>query len=117
MVTGSVVAVIGLNLAGIPIKNMAASNFDSWMQAVTFVCVGLVAVLTRGMVQRLLILVGLIAASIVYAVLTNGMGLGKTMDLSAHRQRALVWHAQLCGPVFSAQRHAAHRPGGHHPGG
>lgn len=70
VVTGSVVAVIGLNLAGIPIKNMAASNFDSWMQAVTFVCVGLVAVLTRGMVQRLLILVGLIAASIVYAVLT-----------------------------------------------
>jgi putative pyrimidine permease RutG len=63
VVTGSVVAVIGLNLAGIPIKNMAASNFDSWMQAVTFVCVGLVAVLTRGMVQRLLILVGLIVAS------------------------------------------------------
>ena len=29
VVTGSVVAVIGLNLAGIPIKNMAASNFDS----------------------------------------------------------------------------------------
>ena len=49
-------------------------QFDSWMQAVTFVCVGLVAVLTRGMVQRLLILVGLIAASIIYAVLTNGMG-------------------------------------------
>ena len=60
VVTGAVVAVIGLNLAGIPIKNMAASNFDGWMQAVTFVCVGLVAVLTRGMVQRLLILVGLI---------------------------------------------------------
>src|SRR4051794_32528718 len=33
VVTGAVVAVIGLNLAGIPIKNMAASNFDSWMQA------------------------------------------------------------------------------------
>ncbi len=82
VVTGSVVAVIGLNLAGIPIKNMAASNFDSWMQAVTFVCVGLVAVLTRGMVQRLLILVGLIVASIIYAVLTNGLGLGKPMDLT-----------------------------------
>ena len=60
VVTGAVVAVIGLNLAGIPIKNMAASNFDSWMQAVTFTCVGLVAVFTRGMVQRLLILVGLV---------------------------------------------------------
>jgi putative pyrimidine permease RutG len=40
VVTGAVVAVIGLNLAGIPIKNMAASNFDSWMQAVTFVSRG-----------------------------------------------------------------------------
>ena len=37
VVTGAVVAVIGLNLAGIPVKNMAASNLDSWMQAVTFV--------------------------------------------------------------------------------
>jgi putative pyrimidine permease RutG len=95
-----VVAVIGLNLAGIPIKNMAASNFDSWMQAVTFVSVGLVAVLTRGMVQRLLILVGLIVASIIYAVLTNGLGLGKPMDLSAW-QCALVGHAGLAAPVFS----------------
>src|SRR6187399_1249288 len=51
VVTGAVVAVIGLNLAGIPIKNMASSNFDSWMQVVTFVSVGLVAVFTRGMVQ------------------------------------------------------------------
>ena len=69
VVTGAVVAVIGLNLAGIPVKNMAASNFESWMQVVTFVSVGLVAVLTRGMVQRLLILVGLIVATLVYACL------------------------------------------------
>ena len=117
MVTGSVVAVIGLNLAGIPIKNMAASNFDSWMQAVTFVCVGLVAGATRGMVQRLLILVGLIAASIVYAVLTNGMGLANPAGFVGPGQCALVWHAQLCGPGVQRQRHAAHRPGGHHPGG
>jgi len=101
VVTGSVVAVIGLNLAGIPIKNMAASNFDSWMQAVTFVCVGLVAVLTRGMVQRLLILVGLIAASIIYAVLTNGMGLGKPMDLSALANAAWFGMPNFAAPVFS----------------
>ena len=102
VVTGSVVAVIGLNLAGIPIKNMAASNFDSWMQALTFVCVGLVAVLTRGMVQRLLILVGLIVASIAYAVLTNGMGLGKPMDLSALANAAWFGLPNFAAPVFSA---------------
>ena len=102
VVTGSVVAVIGLNLAGIPIKNMAASNFDSWMQALTFVCVGLVAVLARGMVQRLLILVGLIAASLLYAVLTNGMGLGKPMDLSALANAAWFGLPNFAAPVFSA---------------
>ncbi|MEZ5718689.1 MAG: solute carrier family 23 protein [Burkholderiaceae bacterium] len=101
VVTGSVVAVIGLNLAGIPIKNMAASNFDSWMQAVTFVCVGLVAVLTRGMVQRLLILVGLIVASIIYAVLTNGMGLGKPLDLSALVAAPWFGLPGFTAPVFS----------------
>ena len=101
VVTGSVVAVIGLNLAGIPIKNMAASNFDSWMQAVTFVCVGLVAVLTRGMVQRLLILVGLIVASIIYAVLTNGLGLGKPMDLTILTNAPWFGLPGFAAPVFS----------------
>jgi putative pyrimidine permease RutG len=101
VVTGAVVAVIGLNLAGIPVKNMAASNFDSWMQAVTFVSVGLVAVLTRGMVQRLLILVGLIVASLIYAVLTNGMGLGKPMDLSGPANAAWFGAPAFAAPVFS----------------
>src|SRR5690606_19844909 len=77
VVTGAVVAVIGLNLAQVPIKNMAPTNSDAWMQAVTFLSVGLVAVFTRGMVQRLLTLVGLLLASVVCALLTNGLGLGK----------------------------------------
>ncbi len=102
VVTGAVVAVIGLNLAGIPVKNMAASNFDSWMQAVTFVSVGVVAVFTRGMVQRLLILVGLIVASILYAVLTNGLGWGKPMDLSGIANAAWFGAPAFAAPVFSA---------------
>ena len=102
VVTGSVVAVIGLNLASIPIKNMAASNFDSWMQVVTFVSVALVAVMTRGMVQRLLILVGLIIASVVYAILTNGLGLGKPMDLSGIINAAWIGLPGFTAPVFSA---------------
>jgi uracil-xanthine permease len=102
VVTGAVVAVIGLNLAGIPIKNMAASNFDSWMQAVTFTCVGLVAVLTRGMVQRLLILVGLLMASIVYLVLTNGLGLGKPIDFSGIANAAWLGAPAFTAPAFQA---------------
>ncbi|ODU57577.1 MAG: pyrimidine utilization transport protein G [Comamonadaceae bacterium SCN 68-20] len=102
VVTGAVVAVIGLNLAAIPVKNMAANNFESWMQALTFVCVALVAVFTKGMVQRLLILVGLILASIAYAVLTNGLGLGKPIDVSGIAAAPWFGLPQFHAPVFSA---------------
>ena len=101
VVTGAVVAVIGLNLASVPVKNMASSNFESWMQAVTFVCVGLVAVLTRGMVQRLLILVGLILASIIYAILTNGLGWGKPIDFSGIANAAWFGAPAFTSPTFS----------------
>jgi uracil-xanthine permease len=102
VVTGSVVAVIGLNLAHIPIKNMAPTNFDAWMQGVTFVCVALVAVFSSGMLQRLLILMGLIVASVVYAVLTNGLGLGKPMDLSGLINAAWFGMPNFSAPVFEA---------------
>ncbi|HEV7915036.1 MAG TPA: solute carrier family 23 protein [Albitalea sp.] len=103
VVTGAVVAVIGLNLAGVPIKNMAPTGFDAWMQAVTFVSVGLVAVYTRGMTQRLLILVGLIAASVVYAILTNGLGLGKPIDFSRIASAPWFGLPAFTAPVFSGQ--------------
>jgi len=103
VVTGAVVAVIGLNLAGIPIKNMAPTGFDAWMQAVTFLSVALVAVFTRGMLQRLLILVGLLLASVVYAVLTNGLGLGKPIDFSAVANAAWFGAPKFAAPVFDAK--------------
>ena len=103
VVTGAVVAVIGLNLAGIPIKNMAPTPFDAWMQALTFVSVGAVAVFTRGMTQRLLILVGLIVASVVYAVLTNGLGLGKPIDVSGIANAAWLGAPKFATPVFDAK--------------
>jgi len=103
VVTGAVVAVIGLNLAGIPIKNMAPTNFDAWMQGITFVCVALVAVFTSGMVQRLLILVGLILASLIYAVLTNGMGFGTPLSLSGIASAAWFGLPHFAAPVFEAK--------------
>jgi putative pyrimidine permease RutG len=103
VVTGAVVAVIGLNLASVPIKNMAPTGFDAWMQAVTFISVGLVAVYTRGMTQRLLILVGLIVATLVYAVLTNGLGLGKPIDFSRIASAAWFGLPNFTKPEFSPQ--------------
>jgi xanthine/uracil permease len=100
VVTGAVVAVIGLNLASVPIKNMAPTGFDTWIQALTFLCVGLIAVYTRGMIQRLLILMGLIAASVIYAVLTNGLGLGKPIDFAPLAAAAWFGLPTFTSPVF-----------------
>src|SRR5690606_15707889 len=80
VVTGAVVAVIGLNLAPVAVKSATANTFDAWMALLTVLCVGGVAVWSRGMVQRLLILVGLIIAYLIYAVLTNGLGLGAPVN-------------------------------------
>jgi putative pyrimidine permease RutG len=103
VVTGAVVAVIGLNLASIPIKNMAPTDFDKWMQAVTFVCVGLVAVRTSGMLQRLLILVGLMVATVIYAVLANGLGWGQPIDTAGIAAAAWVGAPHFAAPVFEGR--------------
>ncbi|HTH62431.1 MAG TPA: solute carrier family 23 protein [Paraburkholderia sp.] len=100
VVTGSIVAVIGLNLAPIAVKGVSGSTFDSWMALVTVICVGGVAVFTRGMVQRLLILVGLLIAYAIYAVVTNGMGLGQPIDFSIVANAAWFGLPHVGAPVF-----------------
>ena len=101
VVTGAVVAVIGLNLAPIAVKSASGSPFDAWMAVVTIVCVGGVAVLTRGMVQRLLILIGLAIACVIYAVLANGMGLGKPIATVAIAGAPWVGAPRFELPVFA----------------
>ncbi len=103
VVTGAVVAVIGLNLASIPVKNMAPTGFDAWMQAVTFLSVGIVAVFTSGMARRLLILVGLILASVIYAVLTNGLGWGTPIDGTPIAAAAWFGAPSFTAPVFETR--------------
>uniref|UniRef100_UPI0033409C9B solute carrier family 23 protein n=1 Tax=Castellaniella defragrans TaxID=75697 RepID=UPI0033409C9B len=101
VVTGAVVAVIGLNLAPIAAKGaMGGSLFESAMAVMTILCVGGVAVYTRGMVQRLLILVGLLLACVIYAVLTNGFGLGKPIDFSAIGAAPWLGLPTFSKPVF-----------------
>lgn len=101
VVTGAVVMAIGLNLAPIAVRSVSASNFDSWMAVITILCIGSVAVFTRGLMQRLLILMGLIAAYLIYVVATNGLGLGKPVDYSALSQAAWFGLPQFTAPVFN----------------
>ena len=101
VVTGAVVAVIGLNLAPIAAKGaMGGSLFDSCMALMTILCVGLVGVRTRGLVQRLLILVGLVLACVIYAVLANGLGWGKPIDFSAIAEASWLGLPTFTAPVF-----------------
>ncbi|MGB6241043.1 MAG: solute carrier family 23 protein [Castellaniella sp.] len=101
VVTGAVVAVIGLNLAPIAAKGaMGGSLFDSLMALLTILCVGGVAVYTRGLVQRLLILVGLFLACVLYAVLSNGLGFGTPIDFSAIAAASWLGMPKMTAPVF-----------------
>lgn len=100
VVTGAVVAVIGLNLAPVAVKGVVANGFDAWMALVTVLCVGSVAVFARGLVQRLLILVGLLLAYLIYALLTNGAGLGKPIDFAIVTNAAWLGMPAFTAPVF-----------------
>lgn len=103
VVTGAVVMAIGLNLAPIAVRSVSASMFDSWMAVMTVLCIGVVAVFTRGMIQRLLILVGLIVAWALYALFTNVFGFGKPVDFGPIANAPWLGLPGFTAPVFSAQ--------------
>ena len=92
VVTGAVVMAIGLNLAPIAVKSVSA-----------VLCIGLVAVFTRGMIQRLLILVGLIVACLLYGVMTNVLGLGKAVDYTLVSHAAWFGLPHFSTPAFNGQ--------------
>ena len=103
VVTGAVVMAIGLNLAPIAVKGVSGSQFDSWMAVMTVLCIGLVAVFTRGMIQRLLILVGLIAACLVYALVTTVFAVGTPVDFTLLQNAAWFGLPQFTSPTFNGQ--------------
>ncbi len=102
IVTGAIVMIIGLNLAPVTIKSVAANSFDSWMAVVTILCISAIAVFTKGMLRRLLLLVGLCAAYVVYFLFANVMGWGKPIDFSPIAQAAWFGLPTFHTPVFEA---------------
>ena len=100
VVTGSVVAVIGLNLAPIAVKGISASSLDTWIGIATILAVGLVAVRAPGLARRLPILLGGIIGYLLYAFLTNGAGLGKPIDFSTVVNAPWIGLPKLSSPVF-----------------
>jgi putative pyrimidine permease RutG len=99
VVTGAVVAVIGLNLAPVAIRSVSNSGFDSAIALMTILCIGLVAVLARGAWSRLLILLGLLAAYLLYLLVANGLGWGPPVDFA--KVAAAPWFGL---PTFQSPR-------------
>jgi xanthine/uracil permease len=82
VLTGSVVAVIGLNLAPIAVKHISGNGLSTGIGIATVAAVAAVACHASGLVKRLPVLVGGAAAYLLYAVLANGLGLGRPIDFA-----------------------------------
>ncbi len=100
VVTGAVVMIIGLNLAPVTIKGVAGNNFNMWMALVTVLCMGSIAVFTKGLLQRLLLLVGLLLAYLVYYIISNVMGHGTPINFIPVQEAAWFGVPQFHSPVF-----------------
>ncbi len=101
VVTGAVVMIIGLNLAPITIKGVAGNNFNMWMALVTVLCMGSIAVFTKGLLQRLLLLVGLLLAYLMYYIISNVMGYGTPINFAPIQQASWFGLPQFHAPEFS----------------
>ena len=102
IVTGAIVMIIGLNLAPVTIKGVSSNGFDTWMAVLTILCISAVAVFTKGMLRRLLLLVGLCVAYFAYFIFANLLGWGKPIDFTPIAQAAWFGLPTFHTPVFQA---------------
>jgi putative pyrimidine permease RutG len=103
VVTGAVVAAIGLNLAPVAISDAATSQFDTWMAVVTILAVVLVAVYLPGPLRRLPILLGGIIGYIVYLIFANGLGFGKAIDFTGLSSASWIGLPNFTAPSFHVE--------------
>jgi uracil-xanthine permease len=101
VVTGAVVAAIGLNLAPVAITDVSVSQFDTWMGIITVLAVVAVAVYFPGTLRRLPILIGGIIGYIIYLICANGFGLGKAIDFTNLDKAAWIGLPNFTTPTFS----------------
>jgi putative pyrimidine permease RutG len=103
VVTGTVVAIIGLNLAPIAVKAVSGHGLETFVGIVTVITVGVVAVYAPGFWQRIPILMGGAVAYLLYGVLANGFGLGKPIDFAPVIAAAWLGIPNFSQPVFEAR--------------
>jgi uracil-xanthine permease len=101
VVTGAVVAVIGLNLAPVAIRDVGGGEFNTGIGLATALAACAVAVYAPGMLRRLPILLGGVIGYALYALLANGMGMGKAIDFTALKAAPWIGLPHFSTPVFS----------------
>ena len=110
VLTGAIVGAIGLNLAGVAVKGVSASGFDTAVGLFTVLAVALIAVHAPGMARRLPVLLGAICGYLVYLICANGFGFGKPIDFSAVAAAPLFGLPHFTGPVFTGSAMALIAP-------
>ena len=106
IVTGAVVAVVGLNLAGSGVGYMtngraAGDNFGILVGIITALAVAIVAVYAPGMLRRLPILIGGIFGYLLYGLLSNILHFGGPyIDLNSIGAAPLIGWPALTAPTF-----------------
>lgn len=94
--------IIGLNLAGVTVSGVSGNEFDKWMAVMTVLVIALVAVFAKGMFKRLLLLLGLLLAYVLYWVVTAVMGLGTPMNFTEVAAADWVGLPTFYAPIFDA---------------
>lgn len=110
VVTGAVVAAIGLNLAPTAISDVSGTQFDTWMGLITVLAVVVIAVYAPGSLKRLPILIGGIIGYIIYLICANGFGLGKAIDFSGVNKAAWIGLPNFTTPTFNGHAMALIAP-------
>lgn len=108
VVTGSIVAAIGLVLAPIAISSASGigqgspdgTAFARWIAIATVVAVGLCAVYAPGIARRIPILIGAIIGYLIYYVAANVMALGPAIDFGKLGAAAWFGLPNFASPVF-----------------
>ena len=101
VVTGGIVAAIGLNLAPIAVKGISASDFDRTVGLVTIVAVGVAAVYAPGTLKRIPVLIGGLVGYVFFAIGASAFGLAKPIDFSGLAAAPWFGLPQFAAPTFS----------------
>ncbi|RDJ27166.1 pyrimidine utilization transport protein G [Bosea caraganae] len=109
VVTGAVVAAIGLNLTAVAMNMISASPYTKWIALLTVIAVALVAVYGKGLAQRLPVLIGGLAAYLAYALTASSFG-APPIDFGKIAAAAWFGLPNFVAPVFDVRAMALIAP-------